>query len=208
MPRTAATQRMFCGSRAVIRSRSSRARDWFSFRVFVASPRAGRRTAGSRTPGRATNITAYVGVQSTSCSRRYASRNRRRPRFRSTAPPTRRLTANPTRRPSLQWLPQHHEARPLVPIALLEQRLDFSRPAEADRSAAAKAYRKEYVFPRLDGQSLASFCATPLEHLPPALRLHPLAKPMRLAAAASIRLKGPLHGELSPPLGRRTSVVY
>ena len=52
----------------------------------------------STTPGRATNITATSACRAP-CSRRYASRKRRRPRFRITAPPTRRLTANPTRRP-------------------------------------------------------------------------------------------------------------
>ena len=69
-------------------------------RVPSARRMSSRRSANRRviTPGRPTNITA-TSARRARCSRRYASRKRRRPRFRMTALPMRRLTANPTRRP-------------------------------------------------------------------------------------------------------------
>src|SRR5262245_17059437 len=131
------------------------------------------------------------------CSRRYASRRRRRPRLRITALPMRRLTANPTRRPSAKG---RHSTTKLV----LSSRLPCRKSAWISEARRSRLFRRRESpaegtpLPPLDGESLAPFCTAQLQHVPPALRLHPLAEPVRLASTPSIRLKGPLHGEISP----------
>jgi len=59
---------------------------------------------------------------------------------------------------------------------------------------------------RSDGQPFAALRPTALQHLSSALRLHALAKPMRLGSAASIGLKRSLH-RAGLPSGRRTDTV-
>lgn len=124
---------------------------------------------------------------------RNASRSRRRTRLRTAVAPTRRPTAKPTRwprGPSRQSatklarssrLPRWKSAWMSEPRRSRRLRGSESPPADVRRTDAS------------DGEPLASFRTPTLQHLAPTLRLHPLAEAMRLAPAASVRLKGPLH---------------
>jgi hypothetical protein len=148
------------------------------------------------TPGLATNITATSACKA-ACSLRYASRKRRRPRFLVTAPPTRRLTANPTRRPCANG--RHNTTKLDLSSRLPCRKSAWISEARRSRSLRCRESLPEGIaFLPLYGEALASFCTTSLQHVPPALRLHPLAESVRLASTPSIRLKGPLHGEISP----------
>jgi hypothetical protein len=80
--------------------------DRSAWRISASSAGNGR----VATAERATKI-ASTPDPSARCSRRYASRSRRRARFRLTAPPNRRLVANATRRPAA---PARHSARKLA----------------------------------------------------------------------------------------------
>jgi len=147
-------------------------------------------------PGRATNMTSTSACRA-ACSRRYASRRRRRPRFRVTALPMRRLTANPTRRPSASG--RHSTTKLGLSSRLPRRKSAWISEARRSRSFRCRESLAEGMrFPPLDGESLASLCTAPLQHVPPALRLHPLAESVRLASTPSVRLKSPLHGEISP----------
>jgi hypothetical protein len=139
-------------------------------------------------------------------TRRYASRIRRRARLRRAAPRSCRLTAKPTRRPSARRqrttkLPRSYRLPRWKTVWKSAARRRRS-PRGSDNAAGAFA-----TVGALDGEALASLCAPPLQDLPPALRLHPRAKSVRLLAPAHIGLERPLHLR-SSPLGRRTHVVY
>src|SRR2546429_10014729 len=58
-----------------------------------------------------------------------------------------------------------------------------------------------------DRQPFAALSPSALQHLPPALGLHPLAEAVSLLPSTDIRLKRSLH-EAVPPRGRRTETVY
>jgi hypothetical protein len=79
--------------------------------------------------------------------------------------------------------------------AVLEDRLELCRSPEplAPRQGQRRLGCGHCA--GLDRQPLASLCAPPLEHLPPALGLHARAKPMRLLSTPHIGLKRPLHGK-------------
>ena len=164
-----------------------------SVRRMSSSRSANRRVI---TPGRPTNITATF-ARNALCSRRYASRRRRRPRFRITALPMRRLTAKPTRRPLSNG--RHNTTKLGLSSRLPCRKSAWISEARRSRSLRCRESLPEgIVFLPLNGESLPSFCPTPLQHVPSALRFHPLAEAVRLGATPSVRLKGPLHGEISP----------
>ena len=50
----------------------------------------------------------------------------------------------------------------------------------------------------LDRDAFAALVSPCLDDQPAASGLHPLAEPVRLASTPSVRLKSPLHGEISP----------
>lgn len=89
-------------------------------------------------------------------------------------------------------LPERDEARPFVSTTVLEDRLELRRSPEALASRQRQRRLREHRA-GLDRQALASLCPTPLEHVAPALRLHPRAKAVRLLPTPHIGLKRPLH---------------
>ncbi len=125
--------------------------------------------------------------------------------------PLRRSTELPADReagpPGLRAAPQCDEAWPLEPAAVLEDRLEFCRPPEALASRQREYRRGCWHCVGLDRQPLATLRAPTLEHLPPALRLHPRAKSVRLLPPPHIWLERPLHGQ-TLLMGGRTHVVY
>jgi hypothetical protein len=91
-------------------------------------------------------------------------------------------------------LPERDKARPLVPTTVLENRLELRRSPEALASRQRQRRLRREHRAVLDRQALASLCTPPLEHIAPALRLHPRAKAVRLLPTPHIGLKRPLHG--------------
>ena len=88
--------------------------------------------------------------------------------------------------------------RSIDSLAPLEERLELG--ARGQPFASRKPARS-------DGQPFPPLRAPPLEHLPPALGLHPLAEAMSLLPTAHIRLKRPLHEPCSPLEDRRADIV-
>jgi hypothetical protein len=78
---------------------------------------------------------------------------------------------------------------------VLEDRLEFCRPAEALASRQREYRRGCWHCVGLDRQTLATLGAPTLEHFPPALRLHPRAESVRLLSPSHIWLERPLHGQ-------------
>lgn len=100
--------------------------------------------------------------------------------------------------PPLGAAPERDEGRPLYPVCLLENRLKIGRPPEALTTRQREPRRGSWQCVGSDREALASLCAPPLQHLPPALRLHPGAEAVRLLPPAHIGLERPLHWRSSP----------
>jgi hypothetical protein len=134
-------------------------------------------------------------------SPRYASRILRRARLRRTAPRICRLTAKPTRAGPPRGTHRSTNARrssrrpcwktAWISLACLKRASRGSPSAPTARLTTAP----------LDGETLASLGASPLENFPSTGSLHPLTEAMCLLPAASVRLVRPLHGG-TPSVGR------
>jgi hypothetical protein len=126
------------------------------------------------------------------CRRRYASRRRRRARFRTTLPPSRRPTAKATARGPGS---RRHSSTNAGLSTRAPRRKSRSNSAR-DRSRSARgspARARGTSGTYLARQPTPPLGAPALQHLPAALCRHALAESVRLRAPATVRLERPLH---------------
>jgi len=124
---------------------------------------------------------------------RYASRNTRLMRLRSTAEPNRFDTENPTLGPAslasagpAPWRSKQYRTRYLFAT---DRPARYTRAKSSDRES-----RPVDRFTRgLGRETFATLVAPALEHGPARASAHALTEPVHLLAVAFVRLIGPLH---------------